>query len=254
MRSVLFTIFGIFALSILPLSVSADTGAVDSNVSEGVEQVANNESVDAPPNDVVLTQEEIITGLKEILRIGTEKAVAKLAVKDGFNKNFDVRIALPQSLKRVRISLNELGNVEPVETLELRMNRSAEGVTPLVAGYFIMGINQLKFKDAEKILDGQNDAATEYLRKKMEAGLAKVVRPHVKKEMMASGTYGAYNYMMDQYRRIPFVPNVRGDVEDHMVKGIMDALFLYIAREETLVRTNPDARPTEPIIKLFTKT
>ncbi|MGN7438618.1 MAG: DUF4197 domain-containing protein [Alcanivorax sp.] len=200
-----------------------------------------------------LTDDEIVNGLKEVLKKGTESAVAVLARKDGYYKNPDVRIELPPAMSRVVKEMQSLDNMSLIETLEMRMNRMAEKVTPTVAGYFIVGVNQVKFDNPQRILNGEGAAATKYLKDKMSYGLVKAIRPKVKEAMQHSGVYRAYEDVIDEYRRIPFVPNVRGVyLEDYLVDRIMTAIFLYIERSEVQVRINPKKRPSELVNKLFT--
>lgn len=199
------------------------------------------------------TEEDKVLAIKEILRIGTEVAVAKLARKNGFNKNPDVRIAMPESLDRVRKAMFRLDNMKLVDLFELHMNRTAEHATPKVAGYFILAINQIKIKEPEKILYGKNNSASDHLKKRMKMGLGKVVRPIIKDSMRFAGTYIRYEDLMEEYRKVPFEPNVRGDIENYMVDSILEALFFYIYEEENAIRINPVDHPraTETIKKVL---
>ena len=47
-----------------------------------------------------LSEDEITKGLKEALRIGTEKAVASASQTDGYYKNPAIKIPLPSEVKR----------------------------------------------------------------------------------------------------------------------------------------------------------
>lgn len=234
----------IFAVTFcLPFSVNAEEDAAP----------PSKEQLDETKLGADLTDDEIVMGLKEVLRKGTESAVAVLARSDGFYKNPDVRIDVPPAMSRVVKEMEKLDEMGMIDTLEKRMNRMAERITPKVAGYFIVGINQVKIKEPQTVLNGEGAAATKYLQDKMNYGLAKVIRPIVKDEMVTTGVYRAYEDIIDEYRRIPFVPNVRGvQIEDYLVDRIMTALFLYIERAEVQTRINPKKRPSELVNKLFT--
>ena len=220
---------------------------------DAAEAATAEEALDKTELGADLTDDEIVLGLKEVLKKGTESAVAVLARTDGYFKNPDVRIELPPAMSRVVKEMEALDNMSMIETLERRINRMAEKVTPVVAGYYIVGIQQVVIKDPHKVLNGEGAAATNYLRDKMSYGLAKAIRPKIKDEMQQSGVYRAYEDVIDEYRRIPFVPNVRGIyLEDYLVDRVMTAMFLYIERSEVQTRINPKKRPSELVNKLFT--
>ena len=227
----------------VPTYVHAETGEAE----------VTDEKLDKTELGADLTDDEIVLGLKKVLEDGTKSAVAVLARTDGYYKNPDVRIELPPAMSRVIKEMEALDNMVMVETLERRINRMAEKVTPVVAGYYIVGIQQVEIKEPHKVLNGEGAAATKYLKDKMTYGLAKAIRPKVKEEMQQSGVYRAYENVIDEYRRIPFVPNVRGVyIEDYLVDRIMTAIFLYIERSEVQTRINPKKRPNELVNKLFT--
>jgi len=57
----------------------------------------------------VLTDSEIIDGLKEALSRGTTSAIARLGKEDGFFANRKVKILMPDSLKTVEDGLRKIG-------------------------------------------------------------------------------------------------------------------------------------------------
>ena len=77
-----------------------------------------------------LTNTEIGNGLKEALRVGTERLVGQLGSADGFNKDPEVHIPLPDSLKKVQSALSRFGMSGMADDLELKLNRAAEAATP----------------------------------------------------------------------------------------------------------------------------
>lgn len=247
----------LFHMPIKHVEAAANDAAGDA-LTEVVNKVSEASAVDSKPEvgnkqAPALTEEEMVAAVKEILRIGTERAVAKLARKDGFNKDPNVRITLPESLSRVRKAMAKLDNMEPVDVFELHMNRTAEHATPKVAGYYILAINQIKIKEVEKLISGKNNSATDHLKARMKFGLTKVVRPIIKDSMRFAGTYLHYEDLMEEYRKIPFEPNVRGDIENYMIDSILEALFLYMNEEENAIRLNPKDHPrsTEIIKKVL---
>lgn len=262
MRIILFLLLtlGFLHLPIKHVQAAANNAVGDVVTTTDEVHVSNVSAVDTETAEITSedekvapTEEEMVTAIKEILRISTERAVAKLARKDGFNKDPNVRINLPESLSRVRQAMVRLDNTNPVDSFELHMNRAAEHSTPKVAGYFILAINQIKIKEPETLLYGQNNSVTGHLETRMKLGLVKVVRPIIKDSMRFAGTYVRYEDLMEEYRKIPFEPTVRGDIENYMVNSIVDALFYYMNEEENAIRLNPKDHPrsTEIIKKVL---
>ena len=242
-----FIIYGFFLLS-LPVAVYAQD--LGNNEAQTVSRNSDNNSEKENLSTGVKTF-EIEKGLKAILRKGVEKAVAKLAVNDGFYKNDSMKIEMPKSLKNVKRVLEEVSSEDLLKAYVYSLNKSAEKASPKVGGYFIAAINQFTIKDPKKILEGGDSAATEYLKKRMSYGLSKVLRPVLINEMKLNGVYKRYDDIMNIYRRVPYEPNVRSRIEDYMVKTVMDAFFFYIAEEEKVIRNNLDDIKDDDIKKLF---
>jgi hypothetical protein len=59
--------------------------------------------------------------------------------------------------------------------------------------------------------------------------------------------------MMKEYKSLPFVPDVKANLSDHVVEKGMDGIFYYMAKEEAAIRQNPVKRTTELLKKVFNK-
>ncbi len=190
-------------------------------------------------------------GLREALRISSERVVGQLGVRDGFNLDKKIHIPLPKTLGKVDSALSAIGMSGLTDDLELRLNRAAEQATPKAKALFIEAIKEMTIKDAQDILTGNNDAATKYLRRTMGRGLEKEMQPIVSNALSQAGAVQAYDSMMGQYRNIPFMPNVQADLQDYVVEKATDGIFYYIAKEEKAIRENPAKRTTELLRKVF---
>lgn len=62
-----------------------------------------------------------------------------------------------------------------------------------------------------------------------------------------------YDNMMKEYKAIPFVPDVKSNLVDHVIEKGMDGIFYYMAKEEAAIRQNPARRTTELLKKVFDK-
>ena len=145
-----------------------------------------------------LTQNEMIGGLKEALSKGAQKAVANLGRDDGFLKNLDVKIPMPDSLKRVEQGLRMAGQDKLADEFIATMNHAAEKAVPEAAAIFGGAISKMSLDDAQAILKGPDDAATQYFRKTSEAQLTEKMMPIVKQATEKTGVTASYKKLMQQ--------------------------------------------------------
>ena len=198
-----------------------------------------------------LTSSEITSGLREALRVGTEKVVGQVGAVDGFNADPDIHIPLPGALQDVQSVLAKVGLGDLGEDLELKLNRAAEVAAPEAKELFFQSISEMTLEDVETIYNGPNDAATRYFQGKMTPPLAERMAPIVNDSLAEVGAIKSYDAMMAQYKEIPFVPDVKSDLTEYVVEKGMDGIFHYVAKEEAAIRTNPAARTTELLEKVF---
>jgi len=114
------------------------------------------------PSINALSNSDMIAGLKDALRVGSENVVGRLGKTDGFNSDPKIHIPLPDSLQTVKSTLAAVGMGGLMDDLELKLNRAAEAATPKAKRIFANAIRDMSFDDARKILSGPNDAATQY--------------------------------------------------------------------------------------------
>jgi hypothetical protein len=198
-----------------------------------------------------LTIEEIGAGLKDALRVGSENVVAQLGRVDGFNTDPTIHIPLPKQLDSVKSVLDKVGMSSLLNDLELKLNRAAEVATPKAKKLFSQVIAEMSFDDVKKIYEGPEDAATQYFRSNMSPSLAKEMEPVVKNSLSEVGAVQAYDNIMKEYRSVPFVPDVKADLTDHVVEKGMDGIFYYMAKEEASIRQNPAKRTTDLLKRVF---
>jgi len=200
-----------------------------------------------------LSIEEIGAGLKEALKVGSQNVVNQLGTTDGFNMDSNIHIPLPKSLENVKSLLNKVGMSYLFETLELKLNRAAEAATPKAKKLFFDAISQMTFQDVQGIYNGPDDAATQYFKSKMSPDLALEMKPVIEQSLSEVGAVLAYDNMMEEYKSIPFVPDVKSDLTDHVIEKGMDGIFYYMAKEEAAIRQDPVKRTTELLKKVFDK-
>ncbi len=194
---------------------------------------------------------EIAAGLKEALKVGTERVVGTVGKENGFNNNSEIHIPLPDTLAKVQSTLRAVGASGMADDLELKLNRAAEAATPRAKKVFWDAITDMTLDDAKRIYNGPKDAATQYFKGKMSGPLTGSMRPVVDSTLSEVGAIKSYDSMMGKYKSMPFVPDVKADLTTHVLERALDALFLYLAREEAAIRENPVKRSTALLQKVF---
>ena len=198
-----------------------------------------------------LSNDEIGAGLKEALRVGTDRVVGQLGAVNGFNSDPSVHIPLPDSLKTVQSTLSKVGMSGMMDDLELRLNRAAEAATPKAKQLFLNSIQNMSLDDVRRIYEGPDDAATRYFRAQMSEPLAGEMMPIVNDSLSKVGAIKAYDDAMSRYDAIPFVPDVKTNLTGYVVDKGMDGIFLYLAKEEAAIRQDPLKRTTDLLQKVF---
>ena len=135
-----------------------------------VQQVAGNlvTGTILPPS-----KEEIGSGLKEALNIGTNKAIESLSVQNGFKNDALAAIPFPQEIKQVEVKLRALGLDPIIDNFVSEMNRGASEAVKKAGPIFASAVTSMTFDDAYHILTGADNAATQYFDKACRANLAK---------------------------------------------------------------------------------
>lgn len=205
----------------------------------------------AAPGGGILSRGEIASGLREALRVGTERVVGQVGARDGYNADPTIHIPLPGILNDVQSALRRFGMAGLANDLELRLNRAAEAAAPAAKELFWQAIGAMTLEDVEGIYNGPDDAATRYFQGKMTPTLARRMAPVVNRILAEVGAIRSYDAMMAQYQAMPFVPDVKANLTEYVVEKAMDGLFHYVAQEEAAIRNNPAKRTTEILRRVF---
>jgi hypothetical protein len=199
-----------------------------------------------------LSTDEIAGGLKEALAKGTEAAIATLSKPDGFLKNLDVKIPVPDSLSEVERGLRMVGQEKYADEFVATMNHAAESAVTECGSIFSDAIRQMTVADAKQILGGPDDAATQYFRKVGEARIKEKMLPLVKSATAKTGVTAAYkNFMGKVGPGLSFLHKQDVDIDDYVTQKASDGLFKMIAAQEKEIRKNPVARTTDLLKKVF---
>ena len=200
-----------------------------------------------------LTQGDIGLGLKDALKVATRKVVGQVGRTDGYFGDPAIRIPLPVSLERVAQPMRSFGAGFLLDDLSLRMNRAAEAAAPRALDIFVDAATAMSFDDARGILTGPQDSATQYFKRTATPRLTKEFRPIVGSALSGAGAIKAWQAVQGRVVQMPLLGQMASgfDLTDFTVGRALDGLFYYVASEERLIRTNPAARTTDLLRRVF---
>jgi hypothetical protein len=235
----------------LSLSLSLSLGScASSDWSQGMEQVLG--AVQQPAAQSALGESEIIQGLREALAQGTTRAINELGRTDGFWGNGLVRIPLPDSVSRYENALRKIGQGKAVDEFHLTLNRAAEQAVPQVADIFGGAVRQMTIQDARNILNGSQDAATQFFRRTTSDAIYAKVLPIVQHTTQRVGVTQQYKRMVASYGPYLQMAGMKTtDLDAYVAARALDGLFVSIAAEEARIRQNPAARGSEILRRVF---
>ncbi|MBN1844005.1 MAG: DUF4197 domain-containing protein [Deltaproteobacteria bacterium] len=198
-----------------------------------------------------LDENTIISGLKEALSIGTKNAVKSVSQFDGYFGNEIIKILMPEKIRKVADVLGKVGYQQQVDDFILSMNRAAERAGPEAASIFGSAIKEMTLEDARGILKGGDTAATDYFRTKTSDKIYETFKPIILSSMNEVGVTRSFKEMMDKYTSLPFMRAQSLDLDHYVTDKSLDGLFYMLGQEEKKIRTNPAARVSELVKKVF---
>lgn len=200
-----------------------------------------------------LDNSTVISGLKEALSVGTKNAVNKVSQTDGYLANDAIKILMPEKIQKVADVLKKVGYQKQVDDFITSMNRAAESAAPKAANHFVDAIKVMSFEDAQSILNGGDTSATDYFKSKTSGSLYDEFKPIIASSMDSVGATRSYKEMMGKYTSLPFVKAESLDLDHYVTNKSLDGLFYMISQEEKKIRTDPAARVTDLLKKVFGK-
>lgn len=199
-----------------------------------------------------LSESDIAKGLKEALQVGTRNAVSQVSSLDGYYRNPEIRIPLPAEVKKTEELLRRFGLGNQLDAFVLSMNRAAETAAPEARGIFLDAIFQMGIDDARRILEGRDNEATLYFQERTGDRLRTVFMPIAQDAMADVGATRIWQNIETRLETIPFLAeSFQFDLDRYVTEKALAGLFLVLAEEEKKIRTDPAARVTELLEKVF---
>ena len=206
------------------------------------------------PAKIDLTNEEVISGLKEALNVGIKNAVNLSSVTDGFLKNDTIRLPFPPDAIKVREKAINFGLSKQVTTFEETLNRAAEEATKKALPIFIDAIKNMSVSDGFSILKGGDGAATKFLKSQTSNQLVLAFAPVVKEATTKVQLTAYWNPIITRYNSAMTLSGgqkLDPDLDAYITQKAIDGLFYLVETEENKIRKDPLARVSDILVKVF---
>jgi hypothetical protein len=212
-----------------------------------------------------LTEQDVVSGLKEALITGAKNSSGSLSALDGYYRDMAVKILLPEEARVIVDNISKIpGGDKLVEDVIIRINRAAEDAAKEAAPIFVSAVTQMTIADAFGILKGADNAATKYLHSTTYSQLYSLYKPKIQistgKKLIAGvstkdswvALTGKWNTFANSVAgRVAGFKPVNTDLDDYLTNKALDGLFLKVEQEELKIRKDVSARVTPLLQKVF---
>lgn len=229
--------------------VLALTACTSAQLNQTIGEV--NKAMGTTPAEKPLTTVEVGDGLKEALINGISKGADQVSLTDGYFKNLEIKIPFPPEVQKVEKTLRDIGLGSEVDKFVMTLNRGAEDAAKEAKPIFVSAIRSMTIQDAWAILKGEDNAATEYLRRTTSSQLKDAFKPVIQNSLNKVNATKYYGDLVTRYNKIPLVEKVNPNLDDYATDKAIQGLFVMIAKEEKNIRKDPVARTTELLKRVF---
>jgi hypothetical protein len=229
---------------------------------EKVMSEAGKYGVQTPTTKDILTNGEIIKGLKDALVYGADSAVGRLTKKNGYFGDAALKILLPKEAKPIYEQVQKVTILNGLlDDAVLSVNRAAEDAASDAKPIFLNAIRSMTITEGMSILKGSDTAATHYLREKTFQQLYNAFKPKInasldKKYVNNVSAESTYKKVIDSYNKASLNGMLWSKIQnnslsEHTTQKALQGLFSKVASEEKLIRENPMHRVTDILKRVF---
>lgn len=227
----------------------------------------------------LFTNTEAVEAMKSALNIGAKSSSDQLSQKDAYYGNPLLKIPLPDEVKNAIATLEKipaLGNMlgdlsgKLVEDVILSVNRSAEQAAKEVVPIFSKAITDMTVQDGIKIVTGEDNAATEYLKENTYSELMNLYQPKMNAVLSKDLVGGisantAWENLTNEFNKVvdsepaKFAKSLGYDIperintnlSEYVTRKALDGVFVKVAEEEGKIRENPFDYASNIVQKVF---
>jgi hypothetical protein len=198
-----------------------------------------------------ITNQDAVQGLKDALVQSSGKAVSQLSAENGFLGNNEVKIPLPDSLRRIESTLRLIGMGRQADELVTSMNRAAEMAVKEATPLLVDSVKKMSVQDAKGILTGGDDAATQYFKRTTSDALAQRFLPIVQQMTSKVQLAEQYNHLAGRAAQFGFISQEDANIDHYVTRKALDGLYLVMAEQERAIRKDPVSAATSVAKRVF---
>lgn len=198
-----------------------------------------------------ISNADATSALRAALEKGSLAAIAKLGIEGGFLNNPQVKIPLPDALRKVEKLLRATGKGDELDALVTSMNRAAELAVPESKQLLTSAIKAMSVQDAKGILTGGQDSVTQFFKSKTRAPLTERFLPIVDKTVSKLGLARSYNSLAGQAMKLGLVKEESATVQRYVTGRSLDGLYFMIGEEEKAIRQDPVKAGSKILERVF---
>jgi Protein of unknown function (DUF4197) len=199
-----------------------------------------------------LSNNDIVSGLKDALRVATDTTSKTLSAAGGYFKNEAIKIIMPTEALKAEKTLRSIGAGALVDKAILSMNSAAENAASEVGPIFLTAIRQMTLKDGLSILKGGDNAATNFLKNATTLALIEKMKPVIQASLQKVNAEKAWTAVFSKYNMLS-AQKVNTDLTAYVTQKALDGMFYNIALQEQKIRKDPAAQVTDILKKVFAK-
>jgi hypothetical protein len=199
-----------------------------------------------------LSNDDIVSGLRDALRVATDTTTKTLSAAGGYFKNEAIKIIMPEEALKAEKTLRNIGAGALVDKAILSMNSAAENAASEVGPIFLTAIKQMTLKDGLSILKGGDNAATNFLKNATTQALIEKMKPVIQSSLQKVNAEKAWTAVFSKYN-MASAQKVNTDLTAYVTQKALDGMFYNIALQEQKIRKDPAAQVTDILKKVFAK-
>ncbi len=199
-----------------------------------------------------LSNTDIVSGLKEALRVATDTTTKSLGAAGGYLKNEAIKIVMPAEALKAEKTLRTMGAAALVDKAILSMNTAAENAAGQVGEIFLSSIKQMTVTDGLNILRGGDHAATDFLKRTTTSTLMERMKPVIENSLKQVNADKYWKDVFSKYNMFS-QQKVETDLSNYVTSKALEGMFYNIALQETKIRKDPAAQVTDILKKVFAK-
>jgi len=238
---------------LVPLALLPSSAWADDTLNRALNRLGGRRGRDT------LSPSDASGGIKEALAQGVDRSIRQLGRPDGFFRDQAVKILMPERLRQIADLARRAGAGSRVDAFEESMNRAAEKAVPAAASILGDAVRGMTVQDAVGLVRGGETSATDFFRRSSGERLFTAFRPIVVGQTQSAGVTRKYKAFSDRVGGSALggllTGNASGntgiDLDDYVTEKAIDGLFYVIAGQEKQIRSNPAARSTDLLRRVF---